>query len=253
MTNYVTCDIDDDLGDQMFQIAITLQYAKYHNKSPIFFTSKDFSYYNLKTANFDEKQKYNFREIKIDDHTKVADLTKIEGNIQLIGNFQLFNNMIEFKEKLQEVFFYNEDIMYKTYDLYKQIKNNLDSEINDKYVTVHVNKESYDETYYSKAYDIVSNLINSKGIYEKKYVVVISDDIEWCRENFKLKNAEKTYFVEETNKYIQMVLMSFVTNNILSDCKTSWWGAFLSDHQEKTVIIPSKLPKSFVYTNWIIV
>lgn len=253
MTNYVTCNIDNNLGDQMFNIAVTIQYSKYHNKSPIFFTSNDFSYFNLKTLSLDEKEKFGFKQIKIEDHTKVSDLSKVEGNVELVGNFQSFNSIFEFKEKLQDIFFHNEDVMYKAYDLYQKIKKDFGNETDDNYVTVHVNKESYDESYYSKAYDIVSNLINSKGAYGAKDVVVVSNDIKWCRENTKIKNAGKMYFVEEENEYIQMVLMSFFTHNILSDSTLSWWGAFLSNQKEKTVTISSKFLSPINGANWIIV
>lgn len=256
MTNYVTCDIDDNLGDQMFQIAITLQYAKHHNKTPIFFqesTSKKFSNYNVETLNINEKENFNFKQLKINHNDKVADLSKIEGNVELTGNFQSFNSIFDLKEKLQDIFFYNEDVMYKAYDLYQKIKNNIGSETDDNYVTVHVNKESYDETYYSKAYDIVSNLINSKGVYGTKHVAVVSNDIKWCRENVNFKNADKIYFVEEENEYIQMILMSFFAHNILSDSTLSWWGAFLSNQKEKTVTISSKYPSPISGANWIIV
>ena len=253
MTNYVTYDIDNNLGDQMFKIAITLQYAKCHDKSPIFFTSNNFSYFNIETLSLDEKENFDFKQIKIEHHTRVTDLSKIEGNVELVGNFQSFNSIYDFKEKLQDIFFHNEDVMYKAYDLYQKIKKNIGNESDDNYVTVHVNKESYDESYYAKAYDIVSNLINSKGVYGTKHIVVVSNDIKWCRENMKIKNADKIHFVEEENEYIQMVLMSFFTHNILSDSTLSWWGAFLSNQKEKTVMISSKYPSPINGANWIIV
>lgn len=253
MTNYVTCDIDNNLDDQMFKIALTLQYAKSHDKLPIFFTSNDFSYFNLETLSPDKKENFYFKQIKLEHHTRVVDLPKIEGSVELVGNFQSFNSIFEFKEELQYIFFCKKDVMYTAYDLYQKIKKNIGDESDDNYVTVHVNKESYDESYYTKAYDIVSNLINSKGVYGIKQIVVVSNDIKWCRENMKFKNADTMYFVEEENEYIQMVLMSFFTHNILSDSTLSWWAAFLSNQKEKTVTFSSKYPSPINGANWIIV
>ena len=255
MTGFVTCGLDDSLGNQMFQIAVVLKYSKSHNKSPVFFTSNGLSYGNLQTFKKEEQEKYNFREVKVKNCSDYMEIPQIDENIILSGNFASFEYLTDhIRDKIQDIFFSNEDMMYYTYDLYKQIKKEMNSEIDDDYVTVHVEKSNLqDKCYYEKAYDIVSQMIASNGAYGPKKVIVFSDDIEWCRQNFNIDNATNTYFVQEKDAHIQMILMTFFTHNILSNSSLSWWGSYLSNNKDKIVIFPSQSNNNVRVPQWIIV
>jgi hypothetical protein len=67
--------------------------------------------------------------------------------------------------------------------------------------------------------------------------LIFSDDIPWCKENFK---GDKFYFVENEKDYIELFLMSKCTHNIISNSSFSWWGAWLSSNKNKIVIAPEK-------------
>ena len=72
---------------------------------------------------------------------------------------------------------------------------------------------------------------------ESSIFLVISDDIEWCKENFL---GDKFYFVEGNEDYIDLYLMSLCKNNIIANSSFSWWAAWLNRNKEKIVIAPEK-------------
>jgi hypothetical protein len=65
--------------------------------------------------------------------------------------------------------------------------------------------------------------------------IVFSDDIEWCKENFK---GHKYYFIKDTD-YVELFLMNRCTHHILSNSSFSWWGAWLSEVGDTVVVAPS--------------
>ena len=68
--------------------------------------------------------------------------------------------------------------------------------------------------------------------------LVFSDDIQWCKENFKF--SDLIHFVEGNPDYIDMWLMSMCKNNIIANSSFSWWGSWLNQNTNKEVIAPKK-------------
>ena len=67
---------------------------------------------------------------------------------------------------------------------------------------------------------------------------VFSDDLEWCKENFKFDVP--TYFVEGCeHDFEEMHLMSLCKHNIIHLSTFSWWGAWLNPNPDKKVFKPS--------------
>jgi hypothetical protein len=69
------------------------------------------------------------------------------------------------------------------------------------------------------------------------HIIVFSDDIEWCKENF---TEGRFLFVEDSEDYHDLYLMSICKNNIIANSSFSWWGAWLNQNENKKVIAPSK-------------
>lgn len=66
-------------------------------------------------------------------------------------------------------------------------------------------------------------------------IIVLSDDIEWCKENIKLPNL---VFVENYKDCDALWLLSLCDHFIISNSSFSWWGAYLSRTGNKVVITP---------------
>lgn len=73
--------------------------------------------------------------------------------------------------------------------------------------------------------------------FPDKKVIVFSDDIDWCKENFKMPSP-MILFSENKSDIEQLSLMSQFQNFIIANSTFSWWGAYLSIMGNKKVIRP---------------
>jgi len=65
-------------------------------------------------------------------------------------------------------------------------------------------------------------------------VYVFSDDIDWCKSQFK---DDYFTFVQGNSPIEDMVLMSLCESNILANSTFSWWSAFLNQNDGKRVYV----------------
>jgi len=93
---------------------------------------------------------------------------------------------------------------------------------------------SCDIRYYQ---DAIKYMENKAG--EISYFI-FSDDIAWCKENLKLKNA---HYMDNNDKKLphgDIYLMSLCNHNIMANSSFSWWGAWLNKNNKKIVIAPKR-------------
>lgn len=90
------------------------------------------------------------------------------------------------------------------------------------------------EAYYEEAVQ----LMLSKNPKAKFFI--FSDDINWCKEKFKMEGTEFISWNSGPASYIDMQLMSNCKHNIIANSSFSWWGAWLNNHPDKIVIGPKK-------------
>jgi hypothetical protein len=76
--------------------------------------------------------------------------------------------------------------------------------------------------------------------------LIFSDDIPWCKENFK---GDKFTFIDGNKDYIDMWLMSLCDHNIIANSSFSWWGAWLNTNSNKIIITPHKWFGSYLPHN----
>ena len=87
------------------------------------------------------------------------------------------------------------------------------------------------------SFDFYEECINRlKKEFPDLTLFVFSDDLEWCKENFKFNVP--TEFVEgcETDAE-EMYLMSLCRHNIIPNSTFSWWGAWLNKNPNKKVFL----------------
>lgn len=91
-----------------------------------------------------------------------------------------------------------------------------------------------DMNYYSKAMELVSGQIKQPVYF------VFSDDINWCKQNLKLKGELR--FIEDrfagSRADGHFYLMKQCKNFIISNSTFAWWTAYLSINPDKKVIYP---------------
>jgi len=259
----VTAHIQGGLGNQLFQIAATYNYAYKYNKTPIFFNtdylhnSHNFerrTFWNTLFSNkltILKKEEYHklkqniiiLNEYKNDIYTPFPNVV---GHALLLGYFQSLKYLTkEVRNTMIDLIYSNEDFMYSSYEYYENIKkhfsklekekNNIDIEItDDDMISLHVRRGDYvllnwelNDSYIKKAIERAN----------KKYIAVFSDDIEWCKENIK---NDFVFFVELNDVALEFITMSLFQNNIIANSTYSWFASFISSYKNKLVIAPSQ-------------
>ena len=107
-------------------------------------------------------------------------------------------------------------------------------------VSIHVRRGDYlnlkninvlDVDYYMKAVEYIRKIVEKPTFY------IFSDDLEWCKSS--LAFLGDCIYVERTQTEIDdLKLMSFCQHNIIANSSFSWWGAWLNQNPNKTVIAP---------------
>lgn len=118
------------------------------------------------------------------------------------------------------------------------------------YTSLHVRRGDYLSKYnyniYSdictkEYYDGAIKYIMQKNPYTR--FVFFSNDIEWVKDNFVIREEDWVIEEELFDKYqdwYDMYLMSCCQNNIIANSTFSWWGAWLNQHDDKIVIAPER-------------
>ena len=223
------------LGNQLFQIAAALSYAKDNGFDAIFPCLRNKSKYGnyveniLRNLKVDEDLPANYKSYS-NSGTKYTPIPVFENSLLIHGSYL----------QSEKYFSANRRLILDTFSPSEQIKNYLQQKYGEilssqKTVSCHVRKGDYTEL--SEKYISLSLDYYTKALSQLKHehVFVCSDDITWCRDNFKL-NASVT-FVEEED-YLELYLMSMCNDNIIANSTFSWWGAWLNQNENKKTIAP---------------
>lgn len=103
-----------------------------------------------------------------------------------------------------------------------------------------------DTAYYAKAI----NLIKEK--YSDLFFCFFSNDMEWVKETFSEENAlyiEAGMF-REYHDWYDLYLMSICKHNIIPNSTFGWWGAWLNQNPDKTVIAPKRWRNKWEAHDW---
>lgn len=88
------------------------------------------------------------------------------------------------------------------------------------------------EEYYKEAISIIKDRIPNANFF------IFSDDIEWCKNNLNIENAEYIDWNTENDSIYDMYLMSHCKANIIANSTFSYWAAKISNNYN--VIYPKK-------------
>ncbi len=259
--SYISVNYTGGLGNQLFYIAAGYYYSKKYNKELIL-PNKNKTGDKLHEQNILNTLFKN--QIKLIDENNINDICNIiidekqidnniniliSSNIMLTGMFQKRKYADFSKNYIFNVIKNSEYYNYaiKHFDIIKIYFN--DNDINN-YLFIHVRRndflEDYSATniqYYNEAIKVFSKDIK---------IIMFSDDIIWCKNNFNFHNIYyiddiKYYDNEIKNTYIEFSLMTMINNGILSESTFAWWAAILRN-ENKTIVVP-KHRSTILYDN----
>ena len=145
----------------------------------------------------------------------------------LYGFFQTEKYFYHIEEELRKDFrFY--DIIYNSCFHYR--KHILSEEV----VTLHIRRGDYitDPNFVLLEPDYY---LEALKYFPDSEIMVLSDDINWCREQFVGKRFK---FSSSNDPFIDLCLMSLCDYHIISNSSFSWWGSWLA--KSKKTIAPQK-------------
>lgn len=256
MVGYVSCVIQGGLGNQLFQIASTIEYASKHNKTAVF-EDTDFLYNpfnherrtywktlfnsNLNVISSEEFSKISFQKIYEIENNVYHELPYVDGNLILFGYFQSYRYISnETREMMAKLVYSNSEYIEKAGKIYNDIKKHFETDDDDSMISMHIRRSDYmlleshhrnisNDGYFEKAYEMSCNISN-----KCRSIVIFSDDIDWCRENIKY---EKVFFVDLSHAGLEFILLSMFKNNITANSTFSWFASFIGGAQRDDKIV----------------
>jgi hypothetical protein len=166
-------------------------------------------------------------------------LLEVDGNTYVKGYFQTEKYFKKARKILLNQFQQTTAKGASTLDYVKQINsthNNCSLHVRrGDYVSKKINQSIHGVCsldYYRAAIDHILSKESNTTFF------VFSDDIEWTKENL---NIENVVFVDhKCTPHEDIYLMSLCKNNITANSSFSWWGAWLNQNKNKTVISPKQ-------------
>ncbi len=128
--------------------------------------------------------------------------------------------------------------------LYKQIEEKIK---NNDSVALHIRRSDYltlkriseifgicSPKYYQRAIKKITKKVKNPTFF------IFSDDINWARENLKIKYPLTFVSNGSLEEYEELMLMTKCKHNIIANSTFSWWGAWLNSNPSKIIIAPKK-------------
>jgi hypothetical protein len=252
------------IGNQLFQYAALIGIAKNrgfdfcipdHSQIKVFEDSSGRSEYHqlqkcFKLSYLNGRYGYIDGDIvELNQHHFCKELfDECPDNVTLHGHFESYKYFENVRQELKKDLEFHENIKEESEKFHK--KNNLKNP-----VAIIIRRGDFllypnchpvcDSQYYEKCMNHFEN--------DRQYVI-ISDDIEWCK-NQNIFSGNNFYFVDKTpNKLMKahydMCIGSICDHFIISNSTFAWWISWLGSNQNKQVYMPDPWFGA-TYNEWI--
>ena len=233
----ISCKLQGGLGNQMFQIAASAALAMRNNDE--FCYDLEDHYLPFQGEKADNYVDNIFRKIVFSSDIDKSNIYKeskysyskiaYSNNLFLVGYFQSEKYFSDKEKEIRHLF----SIDSHTRNFIKEMYGRL---LTKRTTSIHIRRKDYlkfkdihpvcKKEYYLEAI---------KYLPEAEKYLIFSDDIEWCRENFRDRCFE---IISGEKDYIDLFLMSCCDNNIIANSSFSWWGAWLNSNPDKRIVAP---------------
>ena len=226
------------LGNQIFTVATTLALAIDNEDEAIFPDLHDRDWYGSYVDNI-------FRNLKIGKNKSFIQSTYREinwkyneipysKNLCLVGYFQSEKYFKHRRKEILQTFSIPDDIYKHIFLKYSDILTMKNT------VAVHVRRNdiltpSLSPYHYAQKTEYYERAMAKFS--KNSTFVFFSDDIQWCKENFKKDN---TIFIEGEKDIVDLYFMSMLEDNIIANSSFSWWAAWLNQNPHKRVSVPNR-------------
>ena len=226
-----------ELGNQMFQIASVIGYAKKYGKEVRFpewtckISRRDYRHVfrnPLKIYSTQELQPihgvFNY------DGLTYTNLENFEGNVSFQGYFQSEKYFKHCEDDIREIFEPNDEVLKYITEKYHDVlavKNKVSIQVR----TGQRKSNDYDV----HAYASIEFIEECQSYFpETELFVVFADNMELAKT--MLPPGKNYYLVENEANYIDLFFMTMFDSYIVSPSTFGWWGAWLSNNREAKVV-----------------
>ena len=221
------------LGNQLFQIATTYALAL-ENSDEAIFPIWEYNEYliGIKT---DDVENFKITYEYVEGSHNYYKPPYING-MNLSGYFQSEKYFENFEKEIKKIFKLKEKYEIELKDKWKeQLKNSC---------SIHVRRDDYVQSegiggiHVTPKMDyFISSLNYIESLNKIDNILVFSDDIQWCKENFF---DSRCIFVENQKDVLDLFLMSFCNHNITTNSSFSWWASWLNENKNRIITSPRK-------------
>lgn len=234
-SNYITSRLQGRTGNMMFQLAHGFAKSLEYNRQFVapygessskhleknLFRKLDFNIFQTPPNNSSKHVfgSFHFEELKPDETTPTV----------FWGWYQTEKYFIKYKEVIKDLFSPTMEFIDRATKEFPFLKDSVVGAINVRrgdYLTQPRRHPVVTIDYINEAY---------KHLPYCDKILILSDDINWCKENIKLPN---TVFIENYVDCDGLWLLSLCDHFIISNSSYSWWGAYLSRTDNKKIISP---------------
>jgi hypothetical protein len=240
------------LGNHMFQFAFIYSVSE-KLETPFFIEygsakmnrPRLYTYFKLRNHNYFQNQLLKTWFLLVNRKPRVITLdSEAEPEIELekLADNCIYTGFAQSEKYFQRI---PANDIFKIKKKYVQRFNQKYGELfgKNKIIAIHVRRGDYAEqdnellggkdlslpiSYYQNALSDISNI-------ETYQVVIISDDIEYCKINFK--SLANCHFVSDT-EIIDFQIMKNADVCIIANSSFSWWGAYLNEKVNKMIFAP---------------
>ena len=159
-------------------------------------------------------------------------LFQIRDNADIAGYMQSEKYFKHCEEDIRSYLIFKDQIQQVAISLFPKVRYPV--------VAIHVRRGDY---IYQQQYHPVCSLeyyqAALSNFTDQNYTFVIfSDDIRYCREIFG--SSENLVYLNNSDPYVDLCLMSMCDHNIIANSSFSWWGAWLNKNKQKKVVAPKQ-------------
>ena len=152
-------------------------------------------------------------------------------NASLVGYYQTPKYFNHIKDEIRKVFTFRSEILEPCKEMMEEMVEPVALHIRrGDFITNVENHYNQDLEYYEEALT---------KFEKNRQVIIFSDDTEWCNKQ-KLFAPDRFLIAEGNSPYVDMCLMTMCTGFIIANSTFSWWPAWLSEAEDKTVVYPKQ-------------
>lgn len=240
----ISCRLKGGLGNMMFQIAFTEYEGMVNNfKTGYWNVDQNINHLNG-NVNHCPDLNHAIEYLKIFNRFKWHKINKPPGPTHNVPfHFEGFNvrdNIMYDGFFQSEKYFPNRkfilDLFSPSFFVNEQL-NKYNHILEGTTCSIHIRRGDYLKYGLHSVRDISYYKKGMEAVGEVDRYLIFSDDIEWCKNNFKGNNL---IFIENEKDYVELFLQSKCTHNIISSSSFSWWGAYLNNKPNRKTVGPKQ-------------